>query len=412
MMERIQVQCCIAGGGPAGMMLGLLLARAGIRVLVLEKHRDFLHDFRGDTLHPSTLEVMDELGLLTALLQLPHQEVQELRVQIGDKAIRTADFSRLSTRAKFLAFMPQWEFLNFLAEQGKRYATFQLQMETEVVELLKERERYGARVRGVRTQSPAGIAEIGAEIVIGADGRQSLVRQKAGLDPINLGAPMDVLWMRLSRRPGDPKNIFAQFAPGRIAIMIDRGDYWQCGMVIAKGTFEERRIKGLSAFRDELAALAPFLEERVEEVADWSDVHLLTVRVDRLVRWYAAGVLCIGDAAHAMSPIGGVGINLAIQDAVATANILTDPLKRRISRTQDLRAVQRRRELPTRVTQGVQVFVQNRLITRVLDSQQALDAPWQAKLLNRSGLLRRIAGYCVGIGLRPEHVATPERSGL
>jgi 2-polyprenyl-6-methoxyphenol hydroxylase-like FAD-dependent oxidoreductase len=397
------VGCCIAGGGPAGMMLGLLLARAGIEVNVLEKHADFLRDFRGDTIHPSTLEVMHELGLLEELLRLPHQEVPELRAQFGDLTLPVADFTHLPTRCKFLAFMPQWDFLNFLAERAGRYPTFHLRIQAEVVGLLEE----SGRVVGVQAVTPDGPLEIRAELVVGADGRSSVVREKAGLRVQELGAPMDVLWFRLSRRPGDPEASMARFDVGRIFVLINRGDYWQCGYVIPKGSVEEIRRRGLEVFRKGVAQLAPFAVGRVGEIRDWEDVKLLTVRVDRLAQWYRPGLLCIGDAAHAMSPIGGVGINLAIQDAVAAANLLAGPLRDGRLATDHLRRVQRRRELPTRITQRLQVLIQRRVIGRVLSGVSRPEPPLALRPLARFPLLRRLPAWLIGVGVRPEHVKTP-----
>ena len=341
--QEMHVRCCIVGGGPAGMVLGFLLARAGVEIVVLEKHADFLRDFRGDTIHPSTLEVMHELGILDAFLQRSHSETRHLYAQIGDANLTVADFSHLPTRCKFLAFMPQWDFLNFFAEQAKRYPAFHLKMQAEVTELIQN----GGCITGVRANTPEGVLEVHADLTIGADGRHSTVREKAGLEVIDRGAPMDALWLRLSRRPGDPRQSFGRIEAGRILAMIDRGDYWQCAYVIAKGAADEMRQRGLPSLRDEIATLIPFARDRVGELRDWDDIKLLTVRVDRLRQWYRPGLLCIGDAAHAMSPIGGVGINLAVQDAVAAANILASPLLQEAVATDHLHAVQRRRELPT-----------------------------------------------------------------
>jgi 2-polyprenyl-6-methoxyphenol hydroxylase-like FAD-dependent oxidoreductase len=400
-IQKITVRCCIAGGGPAGMMLGLLLARAGVEVLVLEKHGDFLRDFRGDTIHPSTLELMYELGMLDEFLKLPHQEVRELVAQYGAKKFTVADFTHLPTQCKFIALMPQWDFLNFIAAKARRYPSFQLRMESEVTDLIQE----GERVTGVRADTRGGPLEVGADLVAGTDGRHSTVRKKAGLKVVDLGAPMDVLWMRLSRHSGDPAQTLGRFDAGRIFITIDRGEHWQCAYVIKKGSFAEIQRNGLPALQDDLRRLAPFLGERAKEVASWDDVKLLTVAADRLKQWYRPGLLCIGDAAHAMSPIGGVGINLAIQDAVATANILAGPLTRRAVTIDDLRKVQDRREWPTRMTQRVQGFVQDRVIGRLLgDHERPAASPLLLKLLNGWPLLQRIPGRLAGMGFRPEHV--------
>lgn len=406
--DKIQTRCCIVGGGPAGMMLGFLFARAGVEVVVLEKHADFLRDFRGDTIHPSTLEVVQELGLLGDLLKRPHQKARQLGGQIGDVQLTVADFSHLPTMCKFVAFMPQWDFLSFVAEHAKRFPTFRLIMEAEVTDLILDRER----VAGVQAHTPRGPLAIHADLVIGADGRHSTVRDRAGFEIVNLGAPIDVLWMRLSRRPDDPDQSLGRFNAGRILVTIDRGDYWQCAFVIPKGTFQEIQQKGLASFRDTIAMIAPFLRDRIAELREWGDIKLLTVSVDRLRRWYRPGLLCIGDAAHAMSPIGGVGINLAVQDAVATANILAPHLRHGAVTTEHLRAVQRRRDWPTRATQRLQVFLQDRVIGRVLGSSGRLSLPLPLRLLRRWTFLRRLPARLIGMGFRPEHVRTAEQAAL
>ena len=400
--EMMSVRCCIAGGGPAGMMLGLLLARAGVDVLVLEKHADFLRDFRGDTLHPSTLEVMHELGLLEGLLGLPHQKVTRLRGQFGDLALTVADFSHLPTQCRFIAFMPQWDFLNFLAKEGGRYPTFQLRMRTEVTDLIEE----AGVIVGVRAQTANGSLEVRGRLVAGADGRHSVVRARAGLPVEEFGAPMDVLWFRLPRRSSDPEDPIGRFDTGRIFIMLNRGQYWQCGFVIHKGSLDQLQARGLQAFRDNVTQLAPFLADRVGELQDWEAIKLLTVQVDRLRQWYRRGLLCIGDAAHAMSPVGGVGINLAIQDAVAAANLLAAPLRSDRLTTDDLRRVQERRDRPTRVTQRAQLFIQDRVIRRVLRSSDRLIPPLPIRLLARFPFLARLPARLIGLGVRPEHVNT------
>jgi 2-polyprenyl-6-methoxyphenol hydroxylase-like FAD-dependent oxidoreductase len=405
--ETKQVACCIAGGGPAGMMLGFLLARAGVEVAVLEKHADFLRDFRGDTIHPSTLELMYELGLLAEFLKRPHQEVQHLTGVVGDEEIPVADFSHLPTHCRFVAFMPQWDFLNFLAERAQRYPTFHLIMQADVNTLLQE----NGRITGVRATTPTGMLQVRADLVVGADGRHSTVRQQAGLTVEDLGAPMDVLWMRLSRRPSDPKQPLGRFARGKIFVMLFRGEYWQCGYVIPKGGIDSFRQRGLEAFRQDIVEIAPFMRDRVGELQTWDDIKLLTVVVDHLRRWYRPGLLCLGDAAHAMSPIGGVGINLAIQDAVAAANRLAVPLRQRTLTVRDLRSVQRRREWPTRVTQRLQVLIQNRVIGRVLASDKQPSLPWVLRTVRRFPFLRRIPARLIGIGFRPEHIKTPEWRG-
>jgi len=401
---EVSVRCCIAGGGPAGMMLGFLLARAGIPVLVLERHADFLRDFRGDTIHPSTLEIMNELDLLAEFLQRPHQRAPTLAAQIGDSYLEIADFTHLPTRCRYIAFMPQWDFLNFIAEQAKRFSAFQLEMEAEVTDLIEEE----GKVTGVRAATPAGGLTVRADLVIGADGRHSTVREKAGFEILNLGAPMDVLWMRLSRRSSDPGQTLGRIDIGRILVMLNRADYWQCAYVIPKGGFDQVRQRGLAAFRDEIARLAPYLRDRMAELSDWSDVKLLSVSVDRMPMWYRPGLVCIGDAAHAMSPIGGVGINLAIQDAVAAANILAPRLLEGSIAERDLRALQRRRAFPTRATQGLQLFLQNRVIGRVLEATRTPTPPPLVRLLGRWPFLRRFPARLIGLGFRPEHITAPE----
>jgi 2-polyprenyl-6-methoxyphenol hydroxylase-like FAD-dependent oxidoreductase len=383
------------------MMLGFLLARAGVEVVVLEKHADFLRDFRGDTIHPSTLELMHELGILEDFLKRPHQEVRELGGQIGRDFVTVADFSHLPTHCKFIAFMPQWDFLDFINEHGALYPAFKVKKQAEVIDLLED----GGRVVGVRATTPLGSIEIRADLVVGADGRHSIVRERAGLEIENLGAPMDVLWFRLSRRPDDSGQTLGRIVNGKIMVMLNREDYYQCGFVIRKGGIELVKQRGLESFRQEIVSMAPFLSDRVGELKDWEDIKLLTVVVDRLRKWYRPGLLCIGDAAHAMSPIGGVGINLAIQDAVAAANILAERLAHGMATVVDLQRVQLRREFPTRMTQAMQVFMQNQVISRVLGSSQ-IKLPWVLRLFNRWPFLRRIPARVIGIGFRAEHVRT------
>ena len=400
----LETRCCIAGGGPAGMMLGVLLARAGVPVVVLEKHEDFLRDFRGDTVHPSTLEVIHELGVLEEFLKRPHSELRELRGMIGNEPVTIADFSHLPVKCPFIAMVPQWDFLNFLVAQGRRYPTFQLVMRAEVFDLI---ERDG-RITGVRAQTPDGPIDAHADLVIGADGRSSIVRSLARLPIEDIGAPIDVLWMRLSKRATDTGASLGNIRNGHVFVMLDRGDYWQCAYVIPKDGYEALRRVGLEAFRAEIVGVVPFLADRVAEITSWDHVKLLTVRIDRLKQWHRPGLLCIGDAAHAMSPVGGVGINLAIQDAVAAANILYRPLRQGAPSAAYLGAVQRRRELPTRITQRMQVVMQNRVIFRTLTSGAPTSLPWPARLLRDYPILRRIPARLVGMGFRPEHVRSPE----
>jgi 2-polyprenyl-6-methoxyphenol hydroxylase-like FAD-dependent oxidoreductase len=387
------------------MMLGFLLARMGVSVIVLEKHRDFLRDFRGDTIHPSTLELIYELGLLQEFLKRPHQEVTELSAEIGSETVKMAEFRHLPTHCKMLALMPQWDFLNFLAEQGKRYSGFQVMMQSEVTGLIEEH----GRIVGVTAKNSEGAVEVRATLTVGADGRRSIVRERGGLEVTDVGAPMDVLWLRISRHPSDPHQTLGHAERGRILVMIDREDYWQCGYVIAKGDFDEIRKKGIERFREELASLQPYLRDRVGELRDWNDVSLLTVKVDRLRQWSRPGLLCIGDAAHAMSPVGGVGINLAVQDAVAAANILGPKLAAGKLTDQDLEAVQRRREFPTRATQKLQVLIQNRVIRRVLANGKPVTVPTIIRLMQLWPSLRRIPARMIGLGFRPEHIHTPAK---
>ncbi len=351
----IVTRCCIAGGGPAGMMLGFLLARAGVDVLVLEKHADFFRDFRGDTIHSSTLELMLELGLLEEFLKLPHQKVERLTAQIGDERVRMIDLTHLPTHCKYIALMPQWDFLNFLAEHGKRYPGFDLRMKAEATGLIEE----GGRVVGLRAKTPEGELAIRADLLVGADGRHSTVREKAGFKSDDYGAPMDVLWFRLPRKDTDESETFGHFEAGAMMIMLNRGDYWQCAYVIPKGGMGRIEADGLDAFRQRVLQMSPFLADRVGELKSFDDIKLLSVTVDRLRQWWRTGLICIGDAAHAMSPIGGVGINLAIQDAVAAANRLAAPLKAGQASDDDLRAIQERRTFPVRFTQALQLTMQS-----------------------------------------------------
>jgi 2-polyprenyl-6-methoxyphenol hydroxylase-like FAD-dependent oxidoreductase len=386
------------------MMLGYLLARAGIEVLVLEKHADFLRDFRGDTVHPSTLEVMHELGLLDEFLKRPHQkQVCQVRARIGRDEILLGDLSLLSTHCRFMVMMPQWEFLDFLAEQARRYPTFHLRMETEVTGLIEE----DGRIVGVRGNSPAGPLEVRAALVVGADGRNSVVRDCSGLPIEDLGAPTDVLWMRLSRHANDPE-LFFYADRGKALFLTDRGDYWQCGVPAPKAAIAEMQAKGIEEFRAAIVELAPFLHDRVGELRDWNDLKLLTVRVDRLRQWHRPGLVCIGDAAHAMSPVGGVGINLAIQDAVAAANILAGPLGEGAVSDGDLAKIQRRRSFPTRLTQSVQALIQKRIAGRGLGNPGPTRLPWLLRLMERTTLPVRLRNRVIPVGIRPEHVKTPD----
>jgi len=409
MPRTIQTHCCIVGGGPAGMMLGYLLGRAGIETVVLEKHADFFRDFRGDTVHPSTLQVMDELGLIDGFLKVPHQELQKMDGQFGDESIRIADLSRTNAKYPFIAMMPQWDFLNFLRESGKRFACLNVMMNANATDLI----RSGDAVVGVNADTPEGPVEIRAGLTIGCDGRHSMVREGAGLEVEEKGAPMDVLWFRAGRRPNETENLFARVQTGKMLVTFDRGDYWQCAYVIAKGQLDAVKAKGLDVFRNDVISMAPVLSAGMSDVKSWDDVKLLTVAINRLKRWTLPGLLCIGDAAHAMSPVGGVGVNLAIQDAVATANLLAAKLvalksTRGCPLEEELDAVRRRREFPVRMTQAMQVVVQNRIISVALrPGDQPLRAPLFARIVNAIPWLQGITARFVAIGVRPEHVHSP-----
>lgn len=403
-VERITARCCIVGGGPAGMMAGYLLARAGVDVVVLEKHADFLRDFRGDTVHPSTLEVMYELGLLDGFLRRPHQEYKQVGGRFGGIPAKIADFSHLPTHCKFIALMPQWDFLNYLTEEGRQFSGFRMLMQYEATDLLEE----NGRIAGVKGKTSNGPFEVRAHLTIGADGRRSIVREQAGFQIEDFGAPIDVLWMRLPKEPGDADYTLGHFKPGKMLVTIDRGDYWQCAFIIFKGAFEQIQQRGLPAFRDDIADVAPFLRERTAALLDWKNVSLLSVRVDRLRKWWRPGLLCIGDSAHAMSPVGGIGINLAIQDAVAAANILAEPLRREEVTSKHLAALQKRRLWPTRWTQAFQVQAHKRVVEPTLKGHATFAKPPLAvRLLNDYSVLRRIPARLIGMGLRPEHVKTP-----
>jgi len=398
-MNTIQTTCCIVGGGPAGIMAGYLLARGGVPVVVLEKHRDFLRDFRGDTIHPSTMLALKEVGLLDAFLQLPHQEVARFRAFFEDRTVPIADFTHLPPPCRFIAFMPQWDFLNFMAAEGKKYPTFSLLMETEATELIME----SGTAKGVRAKSREGEIEVRARVVIAADGRRSILRSQAGLEVLDLQAAIDVLWLRLPREPNDPDEVLGRFFAGNVLVMINRGEYWQCGYVIDKGEGAAIQAQGLERFRAQLVKSAPFIGERVNALQSWDDVKLLTVAVDRLKTWHRPGLLCIGDSAHAMSPVGGVGINLAIQDAIAAANVLGPQLLAEPNSPLQLAPVQSRREWPTRVLQRLQKMIQDRVIQRALGGE-ALRMPLFFRFLVWFPALRRIPASLMGLGPRRERV--------
>jgi len=400
----IETKCCVVGGGPAGIMLGFLLARAGVDAVVLEKHADFFRDFRGDTIHPSTLELMYELGLLEQFLQLPHQKIERMAAQIGGQRVRMIDLTHLPTRCKYIALMPQWDFLNFVAQHGKRYRAFDLRMRAEATDIVEQ----GGRVVGVRARTPDGELTIRAALVVGCDGRHSTVREKAGFISDDYGAPMDVLWFRLPHRQTDQTETFGHIEAGTMMIMLNRGDYWQCAFIIPKGGIDRVRAAGLDAFRSRVVTMSSDLADRVGQLRSWDDVKLLSVAVDRLRQWWRPGLICIGDAAHAMSPIGGVGVNLAIQDAVAAANRLAAPLKSGTVGDDDLRAIQARRTLPVRFTQALQLTMQNRIIGPALAGTQRPKPPLLFKLFDLFPVLRRVPARLLAVGIRPEHIHTPD----
>ncbi|HEX3986796.1 MAG TPA: FAD-dependent oxidoreductase [Acidobacteriaceae bacterium] len=401
----VETSCCVVGGGPAGMMLGYLLARQGVEVTVLEKHKDFFRDFRGDTVHPSTLEVLRELGLLEEFLQLPHQQVETVGLAIGGSTLEVADFRHVPTHCKFIALMPQWDFLNFLAGHAKKLSNFRLLMQHEALDLHSD----GRRIAGVVARNDEREVQIRADLVVGCDGRHSVTRRAAGLDVIEHGVPIDVLWFRISRSSGDPAQVLGNINYGKALILIDRSDYFQAGLIIPKGSFDSVRARGIQAFRDGIRQVAPWLGDRVNELDDWEQIKILTVQINRLRRWHRPGLLCIGDAAHAMSPAGGVGINLAIQDAVAAANRLAAPLLQGRLRESDLAAVEKRRTFPTRVTQTLQLGA-HRGMNRIFANPGPIQAPWQMKAVLSIPGIHRALGYAVGVGAGPEHVRSEART--
>ena len=402
---ELSTRCCIAGGGPAGLMLGYLLARAGVAVVVLEKHDDFLRDFRGDTIHPSTLTVLDDLGLLEDFLRLPHQEISELTGEVYGEMVTIADFRHVPAARPFLVLVPQWDFLDFLADRAREFPHFALHMGAKATEVIEE----GGRAVGVQVQQGAERFAVRADLVVAADGRHTTLRGSAGLASVDTGAPIDVLWFRLPRdAQRHPTRTGGTIRPGGMLVTLNRDSYWQCAYVIPKGALEGLHAEGLDAFRRRVAGIAPFLRAEVETLASWDDIKLLNVQIAHMPRWYRDGFLCIGDAAHAMSPVGGVGINLAIQDAVATANLLAAHLRAGTLRTEHLQAVQKRREWPARVTQRAQVAVQDEVLSPVLARSDAPEKPPLAvKLLQRLPMLRRLPARMVGIGVRPERPRLP-----
>jgi 2-polyprenyl-6-methoxyphenol hydroxylase-like FAD-dependent oxidoreductase len=405
MGSTLQTTCCIVGGGPAGVMLGYLLARQGVRATVLEKHKDFFRDFRGDTVHPSTLELMYELELLEEFLRVPHQKLTGINGVVGGLRFKVADFSRVPTHCKFVALMPQWDFLNFLTENARQFQAFDLRMQHEATDLLRDR----GRITGVLVQTPDGSKEITADLVVACDGRHSTIRKAAELPMTEFGVPMDVLWFRIERHRDDPEQLFGNINYGRALVLINRGDYFQAGLIVRKGSFEEIKMAGMEGFREMIARIAPYLADRVHELQDWDQIKLLSVKLNRLEQWHRSGLLCIGDAAHAMSPAGGVGINLAIQDAVATANLLADALRERRVTDELLQYVQRRREFPTRMTQAAQANA-HKVFAQLFRSTGPVKAPWQLKAAVRIPGITHVIGRAVGIGVRPEHIKDARRS--
>ena len=405
MASTFQTTCCIVGGGPAGVTLGYLLARKGVKVTVLEKHKDFFRDFRGDTVHPSTLELMYELGILEEFLRVSHQELRSISGVIGGFSFKVADFSHLPTHCRFVALLPQWDCLNFLSKKAQQFQEFDLRMQHEAIDLLHDR----GRVVGVKVDTPDGPTEVAADLVVACDGRHSTIRKAAGLPLTEFGVPMDVLWFRVGRHHDDPEQLFGSFNYGRALILINRGEYFQAGLIIRKDSFEEVKVAGMEAFREAVTRIAPYLRERVHELQNWEQIKLLSVKLNRLERWHQPGLLCIGDAAHAMSPAGGVGINLAIQDAVATANLLAGPLRERRATDELVQRVQRRREFPTRMTQAAQANA-HKVFAQLFRNPGPMAAPWLLKAAVGIPGITHLIGRGVGIGVRPEHIKGAKRS--
>ncbi len=400
-IESIQTQCCIVGGGPAGIMLGFLLARSGVKTVVLGRHDDFLRDFRGDTIHPSTMELMHELGILNEFLQQPHQPIAKAFVVVNGKVLQGPDFSNLPTQAKFIAMMPQWDFLKFIAAQAASYPDFDLHMGAEVIDLIEENNV----VKGVVVQTKQGSQQVFADLVVAADGRSSIVRELSKMTVIDDKSPIDVLWFRLGKPKMETLETMARMRDGNFMVTINRGAYYQTALLIHKNGFDEIKAKGLQAFRNLITAIEPAFCEVVQAIDSWDKVKLLSVQVNRLEKWYRKGLLFIGDAAHAMSPIGGVGINLAVQDAVATANLLVEKLRNGSCNIEDLAKVQARREWPAKMTQRLQVMAHRRFFS---GTDKTLSVSWPLRLFLRmfAPVLRKILSRIVGIGFRPEHIET------
>lgn len=410
MTQILEVDCCVAGGGPAGVMAGLLFARAGCKTVVLEKHADFLRDFRGDTVHPSTLEVMHELGVLDDFLKRPHDRLSKLSGIFGGQRLDVTDFSSIDATCKFIAFMPQWHFLDFLTEKAATLPTFSIKMRAEVTGLTQDET---GRITGVEAATPDGALTVRSKLVIGADGRNSIVRQKAGLKVKDIGAPIDVLWFRIPREETKTEEPLANTDKGHVLITINRGDYFQCAYVIPKGAAEKAKAAGIEAFRNAVIETAPRLAPHISALQSFDDVSPLTVTIDRLENWSRPGLLMIGDAAHAMSPIGGIGINLAIQDAVAAANLLSADLAEGLLQDEDLRKVQERRSWPTKATQFAQVEAQNNIITPLISNPDKMPAPpLPLRIVSRIPWLQRRLANLIGLGVRPEHVKSPEKFKL
>ncbi len=404
-MATIETECCIVGGGPAGMMAGYLFARAGVKTVVLEKHGDFLRDFRGDTVHPSTLEIMYELGLSEDFLKRPHQKVVRLAGDFGGQLVQIGDFGDLPTHYKFIALMPQWHFLNFLADEAKKLPTFSLMMNTEGTGLTVENDR----VTGIRANGPDGALEVRAKLTIGADGRHSTLREGSGFAVSDIGAPIDVLWFRVGRDAVTQEDVLLHAGPGHFIVTLDRGDYWQCAYVIPKDSADEVKSGGLDAFKASVVKTVPYLAHHIDDVKSFDDVKLLTVAIDRLEKWSRPGLLFIGDSAHAMSPIGGVGINLAIQDAVAAANLLAGKMANGRLSDSDLDLVRERRMFPTKVTQFAQVQAQNFILAPIVQGSQAVaKPPLVMRIVSHIPWLQRRTAALVGLGVRPEHVHSPK----